>query len=236
MRLILTGVEYAGKHTLAVEISKWWAEQTGEEEKPDLPFHDHFTIPHVVHLGVDHMDLSAKQMLTLNPGLMEQYQRWQIMGKLAAGYVAMADLLIIDWYYSDAVYAPLYYGYGGPGQYADRKKMARSMDAQVNELLPGMVLVLIKASPESIRLRVQEGKSPFPRRHVDTLFQVKDTEVVLDRFEEEYERSLLPRKFVLDTTDASVDETMAEFKGQIKTHITTEDRLRLLSREIVEGW
>ena len=239
MRLILAGIEYAGKHTLAVEISKWWAEQTGGAEPPYLAFHDHFTIPHVVHFGeahVDHRNLSAKQMLTLNPGLMEQYQRWQILGKLSAGYVAMADLFIIDWYYSDAVYAPLYYGYGGPGQYADRRRMARSMDAQVNELLPGMVLVLMKASPESIRRRVQEGESPFPSRHVDTLFQEKDTEVVLGRFEEEYERSLIPRKFVLDTTDASIEESMAEFKRQMKTHITSEDRLRFLSREIVGGW
>ena len=110
------------------------------------------------------------------------------------------------------------------------------MDAQVNELLPGMVLVLMKASPESIRRRVQEGESPFPSRHVDTLFQEKDTEVVLGRFEEEYERSLIPRKFVLDTTDASIEESMAEFKRQMKTHITSEDRLRFLSREIVGGW
>ncbi len=91
MRLILAGIEYAGKHTLAVEKARWWAEQTGEKEKANLPFHDHSTIPHVVHLGVDHMDLSAKQMLTLNSGLIEQYQRWQIIGKLIRTHITDED-------------------------------------------------------------------------------------------------------------------------------------------------
>ena len=51
MRLILTGIEYAGKRSLGIEISRWWADQTGEEflEPPHLSFHDHFTLPHVVH-------------------------------------------------------------------------------------------------------------------------------------------------------------------------------------------
>ena len=70
--------------------------------------------------------------------------------------------------------------------------------------MPDMVLVLMKASPETIRSRVEEGKSPFPARHADTLFQAKDAEIVLERFEEQYESSLIPSKFVLDTTAASV--------------------------------
>jgi hypothetical protein len=48
--------------------------------------------------------------------------------------------------------------------------------------------------------------------------------------------SLIPRKFVLDTTTASVPESLAEFKQQIKPFITSQDRLRLLTREILESW
>ena len=33
MRLILTGIEYAGKRTLGIEMSRWWAKQTGEKSK-----------------------------------------------------------------------------------------------------------------------------------------------------------------------------------------------------------
>ena len=240
MRLILTGIEYAGKRTLGIEISGWWALQTGEEfrEPPHLAFHDHFTLPHVVHaMGhEEHKAQTEKDLLNANPGLQQLLQLYNIGNKFNQGYYDMPDLFLIDWYYSDAVYASLYYGYGGPGQYADRQRAARSFDAQVNVHMPDMVLVLMKASPETIRRRVEEGSSPFPARHAATLFQAKDAEIVLERFEEEYESSLISRKFVLDTTTASVQESLAEFKQQIKPFITSQDRLRLLTREILESW
>ena len=235
MRLILMGVEYAGKHTLGVEISRWWAQQTGGEfkEPPDFAFHDHFTVPHVVHaMGhEDHRDLTEKQVLGMNPGLMEHYQRYQIFNKLTPGYIEMPDLFLLDWYYSDAVYAPLYYGYGGPGQYADRRRMARGLDRDVLSLMPDMVLVLMRAAPDAIVTRIESGESPFPRRHTDTLFKARDAEVVLERFEEQYEESLIARKFVIDTTVLTVEDSLLQFKANIVQYLTSEDRLRVLSHK-----
>ena len=240
MRLILTGIEYAGKRTLGIEISRWWAAQTGEEflEPPHLAFHDHFTLPHVVHsMGhEDHKAQTEKDLRNANPGLQQLLQLYNITNKFGKGYTDMSDLFLIDWYYSDAVYASLYYGYGGPGQYADRQMLARRLDAKVNLHMPDMVLILMKASPDTIKKRVEEGKSPFPDRHADTLFQAKDTDVVLERFENQYEMSLIPNKFVLDTTTAPVKESLAEFKQKIKPFITSPDRLRLSTRNILESW
>ena len=75
MRLLFIGCEWAGKHTLGIEVSRWWSEQTGESflPPPHFSFHDHFVVPHVVHaMGHEHhKELSEKQMLTLNPGLLE---------------------------------------------------------------------------------------------------------------------------------------------------------------------
>ena len=240
MRLILTGIEYAGKRTLGIEISRWWATQTGEEflEPPHLSFHDHFTLPHVVH-AMGHEDHKAQteiDLLNANPGLQQLLQLYNINNKFTKGYIDMPDLFLIDWYYSDAVYAPLYYGYGGPGQYADRQVVARRFDAEVNQLMPDMVLILMKASPTTIKKRVQEGESPFPNRHVSTLFQAKDTEKVLESFEEQYEKSLITNKFILDTTTDSVKESLTEFKKQIKPFITSQDRLRLLTRDVFKNW
>ena len=239
MRLLLIGCEYAGKHSLGVEISRWWAEQTGDEflPPPHIAFHDHFTVPHVVHtIGhEDHKELSEKQMLTLNPGLMEHYQRYQIFNKLTPGYIRMPDLFLIDWFYSDAVYAPLYYGYGGPGQYADRRSMARNLAAELRTLMPDMVLVLMKAAPEVIRDRMRNvDKTPFPDRHKDTYFKGEDAEVVLDRFQEEYDTSLIKLKFDLDTSDATVEESLREFVRQIRGYLTPEDRLRVLSNRALQ--
>ena len=168
MRLLFIGCEWAGKHTLGIEVSRWWSEQTGESflPPPHFSFHDHFVLPHVVHaMGHEHhKELSEKQMLTLNPGLLEHYQRYQIFNKLTPGYIDEPDLFLMDWYYGEAVYAPLYYGYGGPGEYADRRMLARWIDEDVLKLIPDTILVLIKASPEVIRERMAKGDSPFPRQ------------------------------------------------------------------------
>ena len=234
MRLTLMGCEYAGKRTLGVEISRWWSEQTGSEfhEPPQMSFHDHFTVPHVVHAGGhdDHKELSERQMLDLNPGLLEHYQRYQIGNKLHSGYVTGGpDLFLIDWFYADAVFAPLYYGYGGPGQYADRHVMARHMEAELLKTMPEMILVMMQASPEVIRQRKREGKSVFPGRHKATHFKEEDAELVTGLFQEEYDNSLINRKFTLDTTSTTVDETLQEFISRITKYITPEDRLRVLT-------
>ena len=258
MRLILAGIEYAGKHTLALEIERWWAEQTGqdigvgphgragaaEDEQPRFhKFHDHFNIPYIMHTTGHHDDeqveLGQEHVLTLPPGLMEYFQRYNIMNKFSLGYavnyIEYPDMFFIDWYYGEAVYAPLYYGYGDVGEYGDRRKLARTLDKSVLKVIPDTVLVLMKASPEAIRRRFRERKSPFPHRHGETPFRVEDTELVLNRFEEEYENSLLTYRFDLDTTDASVDETMAEFVRKINPYITPEDRLRMLTRDLPTG-
>jgi hypothetical protein len=240
MRLLVTGIEYAGKRTLGIEISRWWAGQTGDEflEPPHLSFHDHFTLPHVVHaMGhEDHKAQTEKDLLNASAGLQQLMQLYNFSNKFGRGYTDMPDLFLIDWYYSDAVYAPLYYGFGGPGQYAERRLIARSFDAEAMSLMPDMVLVLMKASPETIRQRVVKGESPFPGRHADTYFDPKDTETVLEAFQEQFQLSLFKKKFVLDTTNASVEESLEEFKQQIQPHITPTDRLRVLThRALSEG-
>jgi hypothetical protein len=177
----------------------------------------------------DHKAQTEKELLNANPGLQQLMQLYNFSNKFGRGYTDMPDLFLIDWYYSDAVYAPLYYGYGGPGQYAERRLIARSFDSEAVSLMPDMVLVLMKTSPETIRERVIKGESPFPGRHADTFFDPKDTETVLDAFEEQFQQSLFRKKFVLDTTHATVEESLEEFKQQIQTHITPTDRLRVLT-------
>jgi hypothetical protein len=233
MRLLFIGCEWAGKHTLGIEVSRWWSEQTGESflPPPHFSFHDHFVVPHVVHaMGHEHhKELSEKQMLTLNPGLLEHYQRYQIYNKLTPGYIDEPDLFLMDWYYGEAVYAPLYYGYGSPGEYADRRMLARWIDEDVLKLIPDTILVLIKASPEVIRERMAKGDSPFPGRHKDTYFRAEDAEQVLELFQEQYEVSLIRRKMEIDTTNASVDESLQKFISQVAHFVTDADRLRILT-------
>ena len=146
------------------------------------------------------------------------------------------DLFLMDFHYGDAVYAPLYYGYGKPGMYADRRNMARSIDAEVNEFYPDMVLVLVKASAEAIRQRMaNKHETPFPGRHAATYFKGEDAETVLARFDEEFEKSLIPRKIEIDTTDATVEESLAEFVRQVKPFITNDDYQRILGNRAMSA-
>ncbi len=234
MHLILIGCEWAGKRTLGVEISRWWTEQTGGEfhPPPGIHFHDHYTLPHVVHARghEGHKAISEGEILSLNPGLLEHFQRYQISYHFSRGFIEGPDHWNIDWYYADAVFGPLYWGFGGHGEYADRRVMARHYDEEVMHFMPDAVLVLVKASPEAIRQRMAEGKSPYPDRHAATLFNAEDAELVLGRFQEEFDNSLIRNRFTIDTTEATLEESLQEFIAKVDPYLTAEDRRRMKSR------
>jgi hypothetical protein len=220
MHLILIGCEYAGKTSLAAEILKWIDVNMGH---PICGWHDHFVLPFAEGPEPDATE-EAEQILALKPKVLEKYSRYMIEYHLNDSFYKDDHHLLVNWYYADAVYAPLYYGYGGRDQYADRQEMARHYDDAVMRRDPDTVLVHMKASPEVIRRR--KAANPHPR----DILQDKDIEFVLQRFAEEYLRSGIRRKFELDTTHtASVQETFAEFLAKYETHMRTLDRLRLLS-------
>ena len=239
MHLIITGCEYAGKRSLGVEIARWWSEQVGGEfhPPPACSFHDHFTVPHVVHAQghEHHKDISEKEILGLNPGLLEHFQRFQIEYHFGRGFVSGPDHWNIDWYYADAVFAPLYYGYGRPGEYADRRAMVRHLDEEVMEVMPDAILVLMKAAPEVIRKRKRAGISPYPDRHKGSLFKERDISFVLDRFQEEFDNSLIKQRFSLDTSTATVEETLEEFKAKVEHYLTSEDRQRMADHQATQA-
>jgi len=222
MRLIIIGCEYAGKTTLVAEIFKWLEENWGRDQFGEPLLHDHFVLPFGEGSGPE-AEEEAEQVLAMKPKLLEKYSRYMI--DYHFNFYLDDHHTLINWYYGDAVYAPLYYGYGGPDEYADRQAMARGHDSRVMRLAPDTVLVLVKASPEVIRQRMNEN--PHPR----CILKDRDVELVLQRFEEEYNRSGIRRRFMLDTTNATVQETFQEFLRQMEPHFTEADRLALLTHE-----
>jgi hypothetical protein len=242
MHLILTGCEYAGTTTLGWAISQWAAGTMGGHHW----FHDHWKIPHINHPAGD--DLATvdrlyeewaaggpdptiiglspeerKQFLSLSPQLKEMFQRYQMDYHVRPSFYRNApDHNIIGMHVDEAIYAPLYFGYGGPGEYADRAVYVHYIEEIILELAPHTVSVQVKATPEAIRRRMRE--SP----HEDGLIQDKDIEYVLQRHEEEYERSLIKNKFTIDTSTATVEESLAEFIEKYEPFITDADKTRTL--------
>ena len=222
LHLTFIGTEYSGKRTLGRRVALWRGSKTGNDDLINLPpeacaFHDHFVLPWVVHeLGHEyHRGLSEKKILDLNPDLLEHFQRYQFEYHMGSGF-AGGDHKLIDWFYADAVYAPLYYGYGAPGSYAARWEYAEHAEERVLQDMPQMILVLIKSRPEVIRDRLSRGESEFPQRHAGSLFKEKDTEFVSDAFQKLFDLSKITRKFEIDTSDASVDESLDEFIGKVE--------------------
>ena len=199
MRLLIIGIEFAGKSTLAAGISRWMIESMGLRF---VRWRDHFVVPRldrhtIVHaegdatsVGKEAADLNTdkdeQQIMSLRPSVLEQLQRHNIWRHLHPDVFREDDTLFIGHYYADAVYAPVYYGYGEPGSFADRLARARAWDAELLERAPDMVLVLVGAAPGTIKERLASS----PR--VRGILKEDDVERVVDRFDEEFDASLIP--------------------------------------------
>jgi len=231
--MVMIGCEYAGKTRLAVEISKWMMREMG---RPFVRWHNHFVVPHldrhlVVAPSEDSRCLASgksvaeefgeedtNQVLKLRPVLLEQLTRHMVWRHLHPDMLwTERDYLLINGYYADAVYAPLYYGYGSPGTFADRRRRVREWDRELIKLAPETMLVLVKASSGVVRRRMNESSCQryIPDEH--------DVGVVLGRFEEEYDRSLVYRRFTIDTTSASIEDCLGEFLTRVRRYLTPED-------------
>ena len=231
MRLIVIGCEYTGATTLVRNVQAWLRDDFGE---PAAMIHDHF-LPFIGEgrKGENGHDISADEeqteLLKLEPWALEMFMRYMIHYHLGHHFYADNDHICVNWYYGDAVYAPMYFNYGGPGKYADRRVMARGHDNHVNDMAPDTVLVHLTASPERIRERMDAEPRPI------SPFRDEDIEHVLDRFAEEARQSLIRRRITLDTTNSTPEETIAEFRQKMEPHLTDRDRLRLLAHKAINS-
>jgi hypothetical protein len=227
MRLLLIGCEYAGKTTLAKRIAKLITEDMGDP----LPmhqhgWHDHFVLP-FSSSSFGEADADAEQILGMKPELLEKFTRYLNYYHFQSVIYMDNHHLLTNWYYGDAIYAPMYYGYGARGEDFDRETMARTLDAEVMRAMTDMVLVLLKTSPDEIRRR----KAEAPHEHC--FIKEADVEQILERFDQEYTRSTIRRKFSLDTTGAP-EETFQEFMRLMKANLSPRDYLRLQDTEYLK--
>ena len=147
---------------------------------------------------------------------------------LGPGFDNDYDLAIVGLHIEEAVYAPHYYGYGMPGVYGDRVRYARHVDHSIMKYRPDTVLVLITASPEVIRKRMRENP------HKEGILRDEDVEYIIESFREEYSKSFIRRKFVLDTTDATIEESLKNFIRFMEAHFTPIDILRILLHRVLK--
>ena len=222
MRLLLVGCEYAGTTTLANAIVRWAEEAMGafagvpEEYK----VHDHFKIPHISH-PPDLTDEEQNQILGLSPRLKEMVQRHNVYYHLpTAGWAQ--DSVVLGLHIEDNVYGPLYFGYLEDPDPNDPIMQTRNrFEEWILNVAPDTVLVLVEASPQVITVRMRETP------HYNGVLEEKDVEYVLRHFRAEYDKSRLRSKLAIDTTAATIEESLAEFLREVEPYLTEGDRRRI---------
>ncbi|MBM3932882.1 MAG: hypothetical protein FJ319_01010 [SAR202 cluster bacterium] len=246
MRLLITGAEYTGTTTLSWAIVEWMRENMGVA---NLWTHDHFKWPHLSHpraRSAAHQDEmyadwlagkaedptrlgltleEQKKIMALSPRLREMFQRYLVSYHVMPAFFQEPDYIVIGMHIEEAVYAPMYMGYGRNGEYGDRAEMAMDVEQALFKYAPDLVMVMLNASPEVVSSRMKATP------HTNSIVPERDVPTVLRRFEEVYAASSIHRKFKIDTSKATVQESLAEFLQKMEPLWSDTDRLRIMSHK-----
>ncbi|SVC10030.1 uncharacterized protein METZ01_LOCUS262884, partial [marine metagenome] len=227
MKILLLGCEYSGTTTLAQNIFDWGQNTMGADFGL---FHDHWKIPHVTgHWPIDTESFATHQeqteLLHLNPKMKEQMQRHNIYYHIQPGAFKKgeeekqgfySDYLAIGMHLEDAVYGPMYFGYGAEGQAAPRKVLTKTVERALLQYAPDFILVLVKASADTIRQRMEN--TPHPNQ----VIKPSDIEKVLKKFEDEFSNSQIHNKIILDTSKQNAKQTLNEFISKIEPFLSQD--------------
>ena len=234
MRLILIGCEYAGTTTLARSVFDW---ANANLDGGVLLFHDHWKLPftsgHQEHdPPLAPTEEEQDQVLALSPKLKEMYNRYSLYYHINPGSFRGPDFMAVGLHIEEAIYGPLYWGYGIKGPWpvgVERRVVQGSVEKEMLTHAPDMVLGLVKASPDVIRRRMAEN--PHPHQ----LVPEKDIEMVSARFEEEFERSAIANKLTVDTSAGTVEQSLACLLEQYDPFLSDTDKLRIVVKKMKDS-
>jgi hypothetical protein len=224
MRLVIIGCEYSGTTTLGFRIRDWVHEELGGWVKN---VHDHGKFPYTVTHEQEYTPVPSdftveeqEQLWALSTRSKETIMRHNVVYHASgmATMTGMRDSLMIGLHIEEAIYGELYLGFEG------RRDFMKNMEDKILSGGTDAVLCHVTARPEVIRRRMAENPHP------NGILKDQDVELVLQRFREEFERSRLMHKIELDTSDATVDETMQDFIRQIGPHLTDKDRAGMAAK------
>ena len=146
MRLIIAGCEYSGSTTLSQTFGEWGAANMEGGKWGPNEYHDHWKLPHIQQLlpararrgrqsvvacfpdakdgdytrtGLTHEEQA--QIMALSPKLKEMVQRYHLQYHLHPSFYAQDDHIMVGAHFDEGILGPIYFDYGGDGQYADRR-------------------------------------------------------------------------------------------------------------------
>jgi hypothetical protein len=229
MKAIFVGCEYAGATTLMQGLVTW-SNQVMGEGNGFWGYHAHWTLPdNNGHWKLDEENFTTPEeqalLMALSPKQKELIQRHSLAYHTSpASLRGDNDNLFIGLHIENAIYGRRYYGYfqGESGEF-EREYILRHTDKDIMALSPETVLVLVKASRDTIAQRINENRHKFHQ------VPEEDIQEVLDEFQAEFDRSTIERKITIDTTDGAVEENLADLIKQLEPFFTDKDRGRILA-------
>lgn len=189
MRGIVVGCEYTGVTTLIEGLMDW-----GHERGINHHLDDHFTIPDRQHLAPE----DRETMVNLSPALKERFQRMQLVYHIRLLH-RFDHILLGGFHIEEAIYGPLYYYPGG---------VASEIREYEEEMPKNAILVHLTARPEVIQGRMETDP------HEYSLIKKEDIPMLLDRFQEEFDASLIPNKLQIDTSELAPEALLQTFLNQ----------------------
>ena len=225
MRLILIGCEYSGTTTLAEGVRRWSNEAMGKG-KGLVAYHDHWKIPHTSgHRGLDDENFftpeEQAQFLALSPKAKEMFQRHSLTYHVQPDALRNPDYVAIGLHIENAIYAPLYFDYYVGDQAWARRAVMDHVEEAILEFAPDTLLVLVKASADTIASRMTENP------HYNSALREQDIQRVLDEFQAEHERSAIRNKLTIDTGSTTAEETLAAFVNGMEPYLNDTDLERI---------
>lgn len=225
MQLILAGCEYSGTTTLAHAIDDWLAANMGARFSL---IHDHWKIPHTSGHPDDTTPEEQAWLLEATPKIKEMHQRHSLYYHVQPGSFTANDHMMIGAHIEDAVYGPMYFGYGQKGSAHDRELVAHQVERTILRFTNDTVLVHVETDTDVIEKRMQDD----PHEH--QVIGKNDIEAVKTRFSDLVAWSLLGHKITINNS-GTMEETMAEFARKIEPHLTDTDRTRILAHGVLVG-
>ena len=225
MRLILAGCEYVGTTSLANAIDDWMAATMGTRFSL---IHDHWKIPHTSGHPDDTTSEEQALLLKTTPKFKEMHQRHSLYYHVQANAFITPDHLMIGAHIEDAVYGPMYFGYGGKEDSHDRELVMHQVERTILGFTTDTVVVHVTANTEVIKQRMKDDP------HENQVIQENDIERVKARFTELVGWSLLGTKITVDNSGSMAD-TLAEFVRKIEPSLTDTDRSRIQAHGLLQG-